>query len=157
MALSSAENGNAHKKLSDWRNKLASKFKKSVGDQVTILLMKFGLKKNLFRKIKNYIQKSFLFIFSMIWWTLPMLTVTTPRMWRRIAKRRTNCRLLWLNPSGDICITFSFGFIQTLKFRADFFTIFSSSTLISAVFQLVHSSYFTLNKPNYSWFSFEHC
>jgi hypothetical protein len=45
MALSSAENGNAHKKLSDWRNKLASKFKKSVGDQVTILLMKFALKK----------------------------------------------------------------------------------------------------------------
>ena len=35
MALSAAaENGNSHKKLSDWRNKLASKFKKSVGDQV---------------------------------------------------------------------------------------------------------------------------
>ena len=35
MALSAAaENGSSHKKLSDWRNKLASKFKKSVGDQV---------------------------------------------------------------------------------------------------------------------------
>ena len=34
MSTTSAENGNAHKKLSDWRNKLASKFKKSVGEQV---------------------------------------------------------------------------------------------------------------------------
>jgi DNA helicase IV len=35
MALT--ENGGGHKKLSDWRNKLASKFKKSVGEQVGFL------------------------------------------------------------------------------------------------------------------------